>query len=70
MNDLMQGNDMKVVVRWIHLFSKWYICHAASYQNAFRAESNGYAEREDAVNFARQRGCEVVFHEHDQLQHY
>lgn len=65
-----EGNDMKVVVRRIPIFGKWYICHAASYQNAFREAFNGYADREDAANFARQQGCKVVFHEHDQLQHH
>lgn len=63
-----EGNGMKVVIRWSPLFRKWYICHAASYQNAFRNESNGYADREDAADFARQQGCEVVFYEYDQLQ--
>lgn len=65
-----EGNGMKVVIRWIPTFCRWYICHAASYQNAFRKGANGYTTREDAANFARQQGCEVEFHEHDQLQHH
>lgn len=65
-----KGNGMKVVVRWIPVLGRWYICHAATYQNAYRKESNGYATRTLAIQFARQQGCEVEFHERDQLQYH
>lgn len=59
---------IKVVIRYLAVFEKWFICHEKSYQNAFRRDYNGFETREKAVKFAQENGTEVVFHEHDRLQ--
>jgi hypothetical protein len=61
---------MKVVIRWIPQFSRWYISHAASYQNAFGRDVNGFKTRGEAVKFAKENGCEVEKHSYDPLQNY
>ena len=64
--DADERRDTPVVIRYIQ--GGWWISHAKSYQNAFRKSVNGYATREEAVEFAENNDCEVVFHEHDELQ--
>lgn len=59
-----------VVLRFIDIYDKWYICHAGSYQNAFRSNLNGFEDRQDAVKFAERNSCQVVHYLHDQLQEY
>lgn len=59
---------IKVVIRYLAIFEKWFICHEKTYQNAFRPDYNGFETREKAVKFAQENGTEVVFHEHDRLQ--
>ncbi|MFK5950543.1 MAG: hypothetical protein QM500_17455 [Methylococcales bacterium] len=61
---------IKVVARWVPIFSKWYICHAKSYQNAFGRKVNGFDTRGEAIEFAGQNGCEIEWHQRDDLQHY
>lgn len=60
--------DIPVVIRWIDIFNKWYICHAKSYQNAFRKDVNGFDTRGEAVIFAENHDCNVVFYDTDPLQ--
>lgn len=57
---------IQVVIRFIPTFQKYYICHAQSYQNVFRSLS--FEERHLAIAYAEKHGCDVVFHEGDQLQ--
>lgn len=59
---------LNVVIRFIDVFGQWCICHAESYQNAFRASVKGFKTRSEAVSFAEKSGCTVVFHDFDQLQ--
>lgn len=59
---------MVTVVRFISIFSKWFICHAESYQNAFGSEVNGFETRQEAVVFAESQGCVVEVHLFDRLQ--
>lgn len=58
--------DTPVVIRYIQ--GKWWIAHAASYQNAFSSSVNGFETRDEAVQFAEDNDCEVFRHEHDQAQ--
>lgn len=58
--------DVPVVIRYIQ--NKWRIAHARSYQNAFRNSVNSFENREDAVEFAEEHGCQVFYHEYDELQ--
>lgn len=60
----------RLVIRWIPQFSRWYLCHAKSYQNAFGKDVGGFKTRGDAAEFARSKGFEIEKHEHDQLQNY
>lgn len=62
------ADRIPVVIRFIGLFGKWYICHERSYQNAFSRDVNGYDNRSEAVEFAESNGCEVIFHDFDELQ--
>ena len=57
-----------VVIRFVDVFSKWFICHEKSYQNAFRKEGGRFETRKEAVQFAENNNCVVVFHEKDQCQ--
>ncbi|MFP3637583.1 hypothetical protein [Paraburkholderia sp. SIMBA_054] len=59
---------LSVVARYVDMDRKWYLCHAARYQNAFRNEVNGFGTRGEAVRFAEQAGCAVEYHEYDRLQ--
>ena len=61
-------NGTRVAIRFIPQTGKWHICHAKSYQNAFRSSSNGFATRDDAAIFATQQNCIIELHQHDQLQ--
>ena len=61
---------MNVVIRWVPQFNRWYICHAASYQNAFGVKTNGFKTRGEAVEFAKSKGCSVEKHAADRLQDY
>tara|TARA_R110001599_G_scaffold100770_9_gene258135 strand:+ start:4429 stop:4647 length:219 start_codon:yes stop_codon:yes gene_type:complete len=58
----------KVVIRYLSIFEKWFICHEKSYQSAFSRDYNGFETRDKAVEFAESNDLEVVFHEHDKLQ--
>jgi len=60
----------KLVVRWIPQFSRWYLCHAETYQNAFGGGVNGFKTRGEAVEFAESEGFEIEKHEDDRLQNY
>lgn len=62
------NSEIKVVIRYFDFSDDWSICHAKSYQNAFRSSINSFATREDAAKFAKQNGCIVEYHEHDPLQ--
>jgi hypothetical protein len=62
------GQIMEMVIRFIGIFNKYYLCHAASYQNAFSSSMNGFATRAEAEKFATDRGVTVVRHSTDQLQ--
>lgn len=57
-----------VVIRWMPQFSLWYICHAQTYQSAFRASLNGFSDRSDAELFAQRNNCSVELHNSDKLQ--
>ncbi len=46
----------------------WSICHAQSYQNAFRQSVNMFTSRDKAVEFAESHGCVVQLHLDDALQ--
>lgn len=59
---------MPVVIRFIEVFCLYYICHAGSYQNAFRSSVNGFATRAEAERFAAEQNCTVERHDHDPLQ--
>ena len=55
-----------VVIRFIEIFNKWHICHAKSYQSAFRF---GFITHDDAITYCEQNGTvEVVYHSYDKLQ--
>jgi len=58
----------ELVARWYGGY--WSLCHANSYQNAFRATVNKFNTRGDAVKFASENGFKVVKHSHDILQNY
>lgn len=58
----------KVVIRYLAIFERWFICHQKSYQSAFSRDFNGFETREKAVAFAEQNDLDVVFHEFDKLQ--
>ena len=60
----------RLVIRWIPQFSRWYLCHAATYQNAFGKDVGGFKTRGDAAEFAFSKGFEIEKHKHDQLQNY
>lgn len=60
----------RLVIRWIPQFSRWYLCHAATYQNAFGKDVGGFKTRVDAAEFAVSKGFEIEKHKHDQLQNY
>jgi len=60
--------SIPVVIRWIGLCSKWFICYPKSYQNAFSSELNGFETRDQAVEFAESHGCVVERHHYDRLQ--
>lgn len=64
--DADENRDVPVVIRWFGNY--WGICHAKSYQNAFRASTNKFENREDAVKFAENNDCVVVFHDYNRLQ--
>lgn len=57
-----------VVARWFGDF--WAICHAKTYQNAFRNNINHFNTRGEAVEFAENHGCIVEKHSYDRLQDY
>lgn len=59
-------NKVYVVVRYIQ--SKWRIVHAESYQSVFRSSVNSFENRQDAIKFAQDHGCEVLYYEYDPLQ--
>lgn len=66
---IMEGDenrDAEVVIRKIQ--GDWWISHAKSYQNAFSSDVNGFVERDDAVEFAENHDCTVIFHSYDRLQ--
>lgn len=56
---------MKLVIRYQAIFRKWYLCHADTYQGAFRP---GFETREQAKAFATDKGCQIVYHPKDRLQ--
>lgn len=58
----------KVVIRYLAIFERWFICHQKSYQSAFSRDFNGFKTRDMAVEFAEQNDLEVVYHEFDRLQ--
>lgn len=60
----------RLVIRWIPQFNRWYLCHAATYQNAFGKDVGGFKTRGDAAEFAFSKGFEIEKHKHDQLQNY
>ena len=64
------GRKITVVIRWFDIFGSWGICHANSYQNAFRSSVNDFKQREDAVSFAENNSCVVVQHSYDDLQNH
>ncbi|MGF6604608.1 hypothetical protein P3T23_009364 [Paraburkholderia sp. GAS448] len=66
-DDASAQREVPVVARYVDMDRKWYLCHAASYQNAFRKEVNGFGTRGEAVRFAEQAGCAIEYHECDQL---
>ena len=66
--DADERRDIPVVVRWFG--DHWGICHARSYQNAFRNTVNSFKTRGDAVEFAEDHDCVVEKHGHDRLQDY
>jgi len=57
-----------VVIRSIDLDNKWCICHAKSYQSAFRKEINSFDTHSEAFDFAENNGCTVICQEYDKLQ--
>lgn len=63
-----QCRAVPVVVRYLEVLGKYYICHACSYQNAFRSALEGFDTREQAEEYARAQGCTVERHRDDQLQ--
>lgn len=66
--DADEHRDIPVVIRWFGEF--WAICHAKSYQNAFRNSVNRFNTRGEAVEFAENHDCTVEKHGHDRLQDY
>ena len=68
MINLEPAKEVPVVVRWFGDF--WAICHARSYQNAFRNRYNQFKTRGEAVEFAEDNDCVVEKHGHDALQDY
>lgn len=62
--------EIFVVVRYFSGEGKWFICHAKSYQNAFRKGVNGFKTRDNAVRFAENNKCQVTWHYFDILQRY
>lgn len=64
--DADKNRDIPVVIRFHS--GKFYICHAKSYQNAFRSSVNGFDTREEAEEFAENHDCEVHWHDYDILQ--
>jgi hypothetical protein len=59
---------MLIVIRYIGIFNKWYICHADTYQNAFGNDINGFENRNAAAVFARAKGCKIYYNPNDCLQ--
>lgn len=49
----------RLVIRWIPQFSRWYLCHAATYQNAFGKDVGGFKTRGDAAEFAVSKGFDI-----------
>lgn len=60
----------KLVARYSPLFQLWYLCHALSYQNAYRSDVNGFKTRQEAVDFAAKEGHEIEHHEYDRQQYF
>ncbi|MFG1487615.1 helix-turn-helix transcriptional regulator [Oceanospirillum sp. HFRX-1_2] len=58
----------KLVVRSCWLDGKFYLCHAASYQNAFHSPPNGFITRAEAEKFARDKGFKISYDHLDPLQ--
>lgn len=65
---MVNYSGINVVIRYIDVFKKWYICFASDYKTSFRSSVNGFTSREDAVSFAESYKCIVVFHDDDPLQ--
>lgn len=64
----MKNNKIPVVIRYSDMTNTWGICHAKSYQNAFRNSINKFESRQEAAKFAEDNGCDVRFNDFDQLQ--
>ncbi len=62
----MDDIKIPVVIRYIDIYKRWFICYEVNYQNAFRNE--GFASRHEAVRFAQELDCEVIKHDFDELQ--
>jgi len=63
---MTEQTQIPVVIRWVG--NHWGICHAKSYQNAFRNSINNFSTRADAVRFSEANGCTVERHSYDRLQ--
>lgn len=60
----------KLVARYSGSCRLWYLCHARSYQNAYRSGVNGFKSRQEAIVFAEKEGHELEYHEYDPQQYF